>query len=298
MEVVMCLNPMLYDIFRKRIINYGDDMRYLANNDEYCIHHFDLYRKLTDTTRYIEVPCGKCLDCRREYSNVWSYRCTLESVGKPHCMITLTYKDNPINLSKYDVQCFLKRLRKDLGYSVKFKYFLSGEYGDKFGRPHYHLIIIGWCPDDLQYFFTTDAGNDVYLSEYVAKIWQAGSSPFNRGFISVELGGVKSTAYACNYLQKFSVMPLGATEPPFVLMSKGIGKEYFLDNVDSILATDKVYLEGYYKKTPRYFLKLAEKAGIDLSDLRANRIKKARLFNVDLKIYLKKIKKCIDFFEK
>lgn len=44
-----------------------------------------------------------------------------------------------------DVQYFFKRLRKrfrkDKGYSAQFKYFVLCEYGGKYLRPHYHIII-------------------------------------------------------------------------------------------------------------------------------------------------------------
>lgn len=44
----------------------------------------------------------------------------------------------------YDVQCFLKRFRKYINKYYgprKFKYFAVGEYGTRYGRPHYHLVI-------------------------------------------------------------------------------------------------------------------------------------------------------------
>lgn len=95
---------------------------------------------------YIEVPCGKCLICQRNLVHDWSMRMRYESLdSKCVFFITLTYDDDhlPINeqgfvtLVKSDLQKFFKRLRK----SIKVRYFAVGEYGSKFGRPHFHIIL-------------------------------------------------------------------------------------------------------------------------------------------------------------
>lgn len=95
---------------------------------------------------YVQVPCGKCLICQRNLVHDWSMRMRYESQdSKSVYFITLTYDDEhlPINdngyvtLVKADLQKFFKRLRK----SIKVRYFAVGEYGSKFGRPHYHIIL-------------------------------------------------------------------------------------------------------------------------------------------------------------
>jgi len=59
--------------------------------------------------------------------------------------VTLTYSNQNLpkdsQLSKRDLQLFVKRLRKRV--SRKIRYFSCGEYGARTHRPHYHLIIWG-----------------------------------------------------------------------------------------------------------------------------------------------------------
>lgn len=56
---------------------------------------------------------------------------------------TLTYSRDhlPVTLQKRHVQLFLKRLRKNV--DAKIRFFASGEYGEKNGRPHYHALLYG-----------------------------------------------------------------------------------------------------------------------------------------------------------
>ena len=56
---------------------------------------------------YREVPCGRCLECKRRYQQDWSNRCYEEwkSNNYKGVFFTLTYRDDsvPINLKIYGV---------------------------------------------------------------------------------------------------------------------------------------------------------------------------------------------------
>lgn len=146
---------------------------------------------------YIEIPCGQCMECRLEYSRQWANRCLLES--KDHdqnCFITLTYDNEflpivqdcvkpttgevvPMNtLKKEDLQKFFKRLRKRLDEKgIKIRYFACGEYGDQTQRPHYHAIIFGWYPDDIEVNEIRDSsglGYRYYQSKTIQEAWPLG----------------------------------------------------------------------------------------------------------------------------
>lgn len=93
--------------------------------------------------RPIDLPCGKCLGCLRDKARAWAVRCYHESTQhERNCFVTLTYRDEdcPQALRCSDLQGFFKRLRSR-GYS--FRYFACGEYGGRFGRPHYHALLFG-----------------------------------------------------------------------------------------------------------------------------------------------------------
>lgn len=223
----------------------------------------------------IALPCGKCIECVQEKSKEWSWRlCNEAKTAGISCFLTLTYEKTHGSLVKQDLTLFLKRLRRHLE-PQKIRYFACGEYGSKGNRPHFHVIIFGWRPDDLVYFFTDKKGNDVYLSDFIAKLWKL-------GFISVMDVGPGTTKYVGKYMQKFNSIPSEYVQPYITMSLKpGIGAQYFFDHQDSALATDKVYLNGKYIKLPRYYLKLAERAGKDLTDIKANRVKKADLCRLD-----------------
>lgn len=72
----------------------------------------------------------------------WALRCHLEAQAhQDTCVTTLTYDDQylPPTIRRQDVQLWLKRLRKN----HKIRYYACGEYGEQFGRPHYHAILFG-----------------------------------------------------------------------------------------------------------------------------------------------------------
>lgn len=225
----------------------------------------------TISKKIIQIPCGKCFECCNEYSSEWSYRIMNESLlHKDNCFITLTYKENPFQLQKRDLTLFLKRLRKKIS-PLKIRYFACGEYGERKGRPHFHLIIFGWKPNDLVYLKGKD-DNIIYTSKLLQSIW-------NNGFISVGDLSLKSAKYCAKYMQKAIFKNDKQKVKPFVCMSlkPGIGAKWFENNF-KCLDTDKIYIDGNYRKLPRYYLKIAEKKCFDLSKLRNNREKKALLF--------------------
>lgn len=114
------------------------------------------------------------------------------------CYVTLTYAPahlpHPPSLVKRDHQLFFKRLRKHLA-PRKVSYFLCGEYGEKEFRPHYHAIIFGWWPKDCVPWKKNGAGDQLYTSAVLERLW-------GLGFCTV--GGVtfESAAYVAGYVLK------------------------------------------------------------------------------------------------
>jgi len=105
--------------------------------------------------KVLNLPCSLCVECKAVRVKEWAFRINQE---KKKCenvyFATLTYAEENLTwgeeeptLIKRDAQLFLKRLRKLENGSKKgkIKYYLAGEYGTTFKRPHYHAIIFG-CP--------------------------------------------------------------------------------------------------------------------------------------------------------
>lgn len=93
----------------------------------------------------LKIPCGHCIGCRKTRAREWAFRCTLElTQHRQACWCTLTYDDLhlPPTLVKSHLSGYLKRLRARCPDST-IRFFATGEYGEKKGRPHYHCILYG-----------------------------------------------------------------------------------------------------------------------------------------------------------
>lgn len=215
------------------------------------------------------VPCGKCIECALQYSNVWAYRCSLEARQyEDNCFITLTYNEDNLpvgaSLKKRDFQLFFKRLRKKLWsrFAIKVRYFGCGEYGAKRERPHGHFIIFNFFPDDV---FKFRVGNKIILrSKLIEECW-------DKGFVTVERPEFNTFKYASLYLQKGIYGKYKDKEKPFLMMSTRpmIGANAISR---AVFISDKIYIDGHYIKTPRAFLrKLEELFPDEVEQLKQNR---------------------------
>lgn len=165
----------------------------------------------------IKYPCGKCPVCVHNAREALANRFLLESQHSVSTyFLTLTYNDDCLPhyygipcFDKKQVQSFIKRLRNDI---PKFKMFLTSEFGDRTGRPHYHMLLFmhGYAP--LQ--FVRDA---------VAKQWKFGN-------ITITTANQRRFAYCAKYCLKenydeFKSLPNDCPLKPFRLWSlrPGIG---------------------------------------------------------------------------
>lgn len=165
---------------------------------------------------YVTVPCGHCPQCRSLRRLQWTFRLEQESlVHRFSYFITLTYSDkflpNDKQLYKPDFQEFVKRLRSYMcrkfakGHWKDFqspKYFGCGEYGDTFGRCHFHCILYS---------------NYKLSDDDIRAIW-------TYGYITLAPFTAARAAYVVKYSQKqlFCDYPPG-TVPPCSLCSQGLG---------------------------------------------------------------------------
>ena len=120
----------------------------LYNLDTYSI--FNPKRPQTDERgTYLEVPCGKCRQCRDSDAKQLAIRLHAERISAlASFMVTLTYNNEhlpPLGVNSEDVNMFLNRFRQLLFRRYKrrinLRYYYVGEYGYQKKRPHYHMII-------------------------------------------------------------------------------------------------------------------------------------------------------------
>lgn len=116
-----------------------------------CSHPVEIMtKKWTDKPILAKRPCGQCAACRINYTNSWVMRNRLESrLALTSSFWTLTYRDADLpqltneNL-RHQIRKFFDALRKSenrAGNTLPIRYFGCFEYGETFGRPHFHLLI-------------------------------------------------------------------------------------------------------------------------------------------------------------
>lgn len=187
---------------------------YRSPAGEISLHH----QKQADSLG-LQLPCGNCLGCRQNRAQAWALRCQLEFQQHTSAVFTtLTYNDenNPVTLSKTDLQAFLKRLRK--ATDARLRFFAAGEYGETTHRAHYHAIIYGMSERE---------------ASRLEKAWQ-------KGHVRTYPATPANIAYTAGYCSKkigyqryphLRVDPTTGEEyewqPPFIQMSRrpGIGAQ-------------------------------------------------------------------------
>lgn len=205
----------------------------------------------------IPVPCGKCLDCRKQYQNEWIFRLRQEAKRTLFpCFITLTYNDEHLPLEcdeetgemlsvvrKRDWQLFMKRLRKNgKDYLHGCRYYAIGEYGSKMNRAHMHAILIAPnldCVDTMR--------------RLVEKSWcDKDGNPL--GYTKTKFASDNSYHYVCKYMNKID--DRFHLQKPFRLFSRSIGLNFLTDRmIDYYLTTfDRTCLNGRCRiGLPRYY---------------------------------------------
>lgn len=245
------------------------------------------------------VPCGQCGECRLSRARSWATRCVHESTQWKHsCFITLTYKETPPNNSLYpeDTRNFIRRFRDK--FKKPFKYFLVGEYGDNFDRPHYHALIFGTDfglsnhtslsktkrVTDLQLLHDTNALACPELNQ----LW-------GHGFTSVGELTFDSAAYCAQYAMKKINGPLasshyGLKHPEFMRTSQNaIGKQYALRYAEEIIQNNSVISNDVPQPVPNYYLKQYEKNNFDLDKLKSLREEFSQTHTLE-KSYIRAVK--------
>lgn len=223
----------------------------------------------------IVVPCGQCLACRINKRRIWTTRLMLESFFHDKAsFVTLTYADEELpydlegnaTLCKRDVQLFIKRLRKQFGSGIR--YYAVGEYGEKSHRPHYHLIVFGLSPFDLDtdwLLFKGQSGR--FLREHrdtrLSRLWL-------HGLVHVGECTRDSIQYVAGYVLKKFVKRGDSQQREFSLMSRrpGIGLQAVEHLVIALRDVDapprQIRINGKLWPVGRYlFGKLADAIGYE-----------------------------------
>lgn len=218
----------------------------------------------------VTVPCGRCMDCRLRAAYEWSLRVMHESeLYSSNLFVTLTYDDEHVpadyGLNYYHFQLFMHSLRKEVRGAGRF--FMCGEYGEQFGRPHYHAILFNCFFEDMEFWKVID-DNRVYTSDTLSALW-------GRGFCSIGEVNLDSAGYVARYTTKKVTGPEAGSayqyvsadgevfdrEPPFLQPSlkPGIGAGWFERFKGDVFPCDYLVYDGKRFPVPRYYSKLLER---------------------------------------
>lgn len=203
-------------------------------------------------------------------------RCMHEaSLHQNNLFITLTYDDQNLpedwSLDVDHWQRFMKRLKKHYG-GKKIRFFHCGEYGEDFGRPHYHALLFGHDFTDKEPYKETPRGELLYTSKTLESIWGNGFCPI--GSVTFD-----SAAYCARYTTKKvtganAKAHYGHRRPEYATMSRnpGIARHWFDKWQTDVYPHDYVVMKGKKVRPPKFYDNL-----IDTDQLDA--IKKSRKRN-------------------
>lgn len=219
--------------------------------------YFDTIREF-GTGKKIPIPCHCCEGCRIDRRTLWEWRATTEFVKYRSAFVTLTYDEYhlPFNAGSKlptvrhkDLTDFLDRLKHrvklipDNGFpelcTKEYKHIFISEYGSGTMRPHYHGLFFGldW----------------LHFKNLINECWYGGLvdvKPIKRGGIRYILKYM-DTAQTGEFAHR-KYTDLGLEIPKFSF-SRGIGKEFFISQIENINKYGCAKVGNRYIPIPSYW---------------------------------------------
>lgn len=204
------------------------------------------------------------------------------------------------SLRHRDFQLFIKRLRKALGKkggagdtalrastSIArshgapphtpggVRYYMCGEYGETYERPHYHACLFGIDFADKQ-LLKTKNGIKLYTSSTLENLWGLGqvttgeltfeSAAYTARYVMKKITGQKATLhYEKTDLETGEIKRI---EPEYNKMSlkPGIGAEWLKKFERDVYPKGEVIVRGHPSRSPKYYDRLHRRAKPDESE--------------------------------
>lgn len=152
---------------------------------------------------FLDVPCGKCSVCEYNRKREWTIRLLHESrASHATFFVTLTYDDENLPLCpecglpylcKEDAKDFTLNAKKFFDFlGFDFRYFIVGEYGETYGRPHFHLLVFLTERNALKLDFSLNVKE---FQKIIGIIWKY-------GFVHIGSASDGASAYCAKYCLK------------------------------------------------------------------------------------------------
>ena len=294
-------DKILYRGFSTKYV-YSDGSRWINVTNRESEEDINNLRKKHRLIEGIAVPCGKCHYCRlrKAYDRAkqawadaryftYSYFITLTYDEEHLTFMDFCGEDGTIEkvpvLRKDEIREFKEVLRdraRKRGFQ-NIEYMLSGEYGEKNGRPHYHMILLTDDPEIHQTLYPAErskTGYNLYGSTALDDIW-------GKGLIKLSNASTACMAYTARYTLKKSYKGdkdkerkqiLGYQEE-FISSTPGIGKRYLQEHLTEILRKPTLQLPGTKGVSlPKYYIDWLDKNGYSqwVKNLKDENIKKQK----------------------
>ena len=189
------------------------------------------------------------------------------------------------------------------------RYFHCGEYGENFGRAHFHAILFNFDFGDKEHW-KTENGNRYYISEDLEKIWKHGhciigdvtfeSAAYVARYCTKKINGKqKELHYATELVDRYGeiydreewehpeyrellaemvkkgeIKVIETREPEYATMSRrpGIGKRWYEKYKSDIYPHDYVVVNGVKTRPPKFYDGQLEKSHAELhKEIKINR---------------------------
>ena len=125
---------------------------------------------------------------------------------------------------------------------------MCGEYGDFFGRKHFHWIIFGHRFSDLEFTGQySSRGHKIYTSASLAKVW-------SKGFVQVSEVNMDLALYVSSYITDQaldSVPDFGRQKKQYGRFGRGIGRTWLSKFWKDVLASGTLMLRDGEYPIPR-----------------------------------------------
>ncbi|AXL14753.1 replication initiator protein [Microviridae sp.] len=253
-----------------------------------------VFQKSARSTHSILLPCGQCIGCRLAKSQEWAIRCVHEAQSHTqNSFITLTYNDEHLpsdgSLIKSHFTDFMRKLRYEIRKQPTFnsktvRFFMCGEYGENFSRPHYHACLFGIDFPDKEIFRESE-GIITWQSELLTDIWGYGftttgelnfhTAAYTARYITKKITGDKAEDYyQTTHPITGDIIDL---QPEYANMSRmpGVGKNWYKKYTTDVFPSDFLIHDNKKIKVPRYYEKLYDLDEGDIEELKLRRNKKA-----------------------
>lgn len=255
----MCLYPK--KIQNKKYLPTKKNLYTLPLEEEaLAVRHFIPECK-DERTLYVQVPCGNCIECRKQKASEWRVRLAEEiECHKYNYFVTLTFSPEQLKalcekthmgecnyLAGYATRHMLERWRKT--YKKSLKHWLITELGhESTERIHMHGLILS---DEELHFKEIERKKDGMMAEW--QYWKYGNI-FVGDYVNM-----KTVNYIVKYINK-----LDTDHPTFhgqIFASPGIGKAWIERHKDDNTyrykpgssRTDYTLNTGNRVKLPTYY---------------------------------------------